>query len=93
MNNAIVNNGAFAAKRSGLRRERPRNCTQSKPVRAPARNFRLFAAGNSIDDLMLLFGRTRNAVEQRLLALGLAPPPAAVAYSESSPRRPPTASL
>lgn len=26
---------------------------------------RLFAAGNSIDDLMLLFGRTRNGVEQR----------------------------
>jgi hypothetical protein len=40
---------------------------------------RLFAAGNSIDDLMLLFGRTRNGVEQRLLTLGLVPAQAAVA--------------
>ncbi len=40
---------------------------------------RLFAAGNSIDDLMLLFGRTHNGVQQRLLTLGLVPQPAAVA--------------
>jgi hypothetical protein len=40
---------------------------------------RLFAAGNSVDDLMLLFGRTRNGVQQRLLILGLVPQPAAVA--------------
>ena len=39
----------------------------------------LFAAGNSVDDLMLLFGRTRNGVQQRLLTLGLLPQPAAVA--------------
>ena len=40
---------------------------------------RLFAAGNSIDDLMLLFGRTRNGVQQHLLTLGLVPQPATVA--------------
>ena len=40
---------------------------------------RLFAAGNSIDDLMLLFGRTHKGVQQRLLTLGLVPQPAAVA--------------
>ncbi len=40
---------------------------------------RLFVAGNSIDDLMLLFGRTRNGVQLRLVALGLVPQPAAVA--------------
>jgi hypothetical protein len=40
---------------------------------------RLFAAGNSIDDLMLLFGRTQNGIQQRLLALGLVPQQAAVA--------------
>jgi len=31
---------------------------------------RLFAAGNSIEDLTLLFGRTRNGVQQRLITLG-----------------------
>ena len=40
---------------------------------------RLFAAGNSIDELMLLFGRTHNGIQQRLLTLGLVPQPAAVA--------------
>jgi hypothetical protein len=40
---------------------------------------RLFEAGNSIDDLMLLFGRTHNGIQQRLLTLGLVPQPAAVA--------------
>ncbi len=39
--------------------------------------LRLYAAGNSIDDLMLLFGRTHNGVQQRLLTLGLVPQPAA----------------
>lgn len=34
---------------------------------------RLFAAGNSIEDLMLLFGRTRNGVQQRLVTLGVLP--------------------
>jgi hypothetical protein len=34
---------------------------------------RLFEAGNSIDDLMLLFGRSRNGVEQRLIFLGALP--------------------
>ncbi len=40
---------------------------------------RLFAAGNSVDDLMLLFGRSRNGIQQRLQTLGLVPQPAAVA--------------
>lgn len=40
---------------------------------------RLFAAGNSIDDLTLLFGRSHNGIAQRLLTLGLVPQPAAVA--------------
>jgi hypothetical protein len=31
---------------------------------------RLFAAGNSIEDLTLLFGRTRNGVQQCLITLG-----------------------
>lgn len=34
---------------------------------------RLFEAGNSIDDLALLFGRTRNGVELRLIFLGALP--------------------
>lgn len=34
---------------------------------------RLFEAGNSIDDLMLFFGRTRNGVQLRLMTLGLVP--------------------
>ncbi len=38
---------------------------------------RLFTAGNSIDDLMLLFGRTHNGIQQRLLTLGLVPQPVA----------------
>ena len=32
---------------------------------------RLFAAGNSLDDLSLRFGRTRNGVQQRLITLGV----------------------
>lgn len=40
---------------------------------------RLFAAGNSIDDLTLLFGRSHNGIRQRLLTLGLVPQPAAAA--------------
>jgi hypothetical protein len=38
---------------------------------------RLFAAGNSIEDLMLLFGRTSNGVQQRLITLGALPGAAA----------------
>jgi len=38
---------------------------------------RLFAAGNSVTDLALLFGRTNNGVRQRLERLGLISPAAA----------------
>lgn len=38
---------------------------------------RLFTAGNKVDDLALLFGRTNNAIRQRLERLGLISPAAA----------------
>lgn len=40
---------------------------------------RLFAAGNSIADLSLLFGRTQNGVRQRLERLGIVLPAIAAA--------------
>lgn len=40
---------------------------------------RLFAAGNTIGDLSLLFGRTHNGVRQRLERLGLLLPAIAAA--------------
>lgn len=38
---------------------------------------RLFTAGNAVDDLALLFGRTPNGIRQRLERLGLIAPAAA----------------